>query len=51
MPAKVARAARERKGRAVVVLTYGDGLARVFADSGAVVVQATAARRPSAGAG
>ncbi|HET6563029.1 MAG TPA: DAK2 domain-containing protein [Marmoricola sp.] len=40
---------RERSGRAVVVLAYGDGLARVFSDAGAQVVQPFVDRRPSAG--
>ncbi len=39
----------ERVGRAVVVLSFGEGLAQVFEEAGAVVVRATPTRRPSTG--
>jgi DAK2 domain fusion protein YloV len=38
----------ERRGRAVVVMAYGEGLARIFSESGGHVVRATSGR-PSAG--
>jgi uncharacterized protein len=41
--------ARERTGRAVVVVAFGDGLAQLFSEAGAEVVQASVAHRPSAG--
>jgi DAK2 domain fusion protein YloV len=40
---------RERTGRAVVVVAFGTGLAGLFADAGAEVVQASVTHRPSAG--
>ncbi len=38
-----------RTGRAVVMLAFGDGLARVLTEAGAHVVAATPTRRPSTG--
>ncbi len=40
---------RSRDGRRVVAVAAGPGLQRLFADSGAVVVEASAGQRPSVG--
>ena len=42
-----ARAKPQRKGRRIVVVAFGDGLAEVFRESGAHVVMATADVRPT----
>ena len=38
-----------RSGRGVVVVAFGDGLARLFSEAGAQVVRASVGHRPSAG--
>jgi dihydroxyacetone kinase-like predicted kinase len=43
------RASAGTSGRAVVVLAFGDGLARLFRDAGGQVVEATTTTRPSTG--
>jgi DAK2 domain fusion protein YloV len=44
-----ARARGERRGRAVVVLSFGDGLTELFSEAGAAVVDARVGYRPSTG--
>jgi uncharacterized protein len=39
----------ERRGRAVVAVAAGDGLAAIFRDAGAVVIESMPGRRPSTG--
>jgi DAK2 domain fusion protein YloV len=39
----------ERRGRAVVAVVAGDGLASIFRDAGAVVIEGAPGRRPSTG--
>jgi DAK2 domain fusion protein YloV len=39
----------DRRGRAVVAVAAGDGLARIFRDAGAVVIEGVPGRRPSTG--
>jgi len=39
----------ERRGRAVIAVTAGDGLAGIFRDAGAVVIESVPGRRPSTG--
>jgi len=39
----------ERRGRAVVAVAAGDGLASIFRDAGAVVIESAPGRRPSTG--
>lgn len=39
----------ERRGRAVVAVAAGDGLATIFRDAGAVVIEGMPGRRPSTG--
>jgi dihydroxyacetone kinase-like predicted kinase len=47
--ARQRRVERERKGRAVVAVVAGPGLAALFRDAGAVVVEGGPGRRPSTG--
>ena len=44
-----ARTQGERRGRRVVVLSFGDGLSELFSEAGAAVVETRAGRRPSTG--
>jgi DAK2 domain fusion protein YloV len=39
----------DRRGRAVVAFAAGDGLARIFRDAGALVIEGVPGRRPSTG--
>ena len=46
---KARQAARSRSGRSIVAVSAGPGLARLFRDAGAEVVEAGPGRRPSTG--
>jgi DAK2 domain fusion protein YloV len=47
--AEAARRTEERSGRRIVAVAAGPGLARLFADAGAVVIEGGPGRRPSTG--
>lgn len=46
---RAARRTRERSGRRIVAVSAGPGLARLFGDAGAIVIEGGTGRRPSTG--